>query len=424
MKPHIVVLHRWRDRYAEYPRYFDHDHYAVTYICREIARPSVPDSVAAAVTVVDLDDFAAVRAAVLGFSERFGHPHRIVGLHEDDLVPAAQLRQELDIPGNRPSDVTRFRDKLVMCGVISDARIPLPAFADAPDTAAVLEFADSHGWPVIVKPRWGGGSEGVIQLHSPSDAALLAESATEPRLVQQFCPDDILHIDGLWTGDDLQPWRASRYLTKCGDFDRDNVLSAVEIDDPDVLAHIEAFTRMVCAALSGESPLVFHLEAFLGREPDGTPRIQFLEIGARPGGAEIPFLWRDVHGYDLMAAIADIQLGRRPQSDPLPNSAVAGWLIVKPSIPAPCTVMAVSEPSHQVGGSLYVSVLPAPGSVLPAVSSYEQCGARFRFAGATSAEVEQEIQRIAADFRLHCEPGEASVLVDATEGELQGQPTG
>ncbi|MEU7634001.1 hypothetical protein AB0C34_29180 [Nocardia sp. NPDC049220] len=422
MKPHIVVLHRWRDRYAEYPRYIDHDDYAVTYICREIARPSVPDTVAAAVIVADLDDVAAVRAAVLELSGRFGNPHRIVALYEDDLEVVAQLRQDLDVPGHRPLDITKFRDKLVMCQVISDAQLPLPAFADAPDTAAVLEFADSHGWPVIVKPRWGGGSEGVIQLHSPSDAALLAESATEPRLVQQFCTDDILHIDGLWSDGELRPWRASRYLTKCGDFDRDNVLSSVEIDDPEVLSHIEAFTRTVCAAMSGPSPLVFHLEAFLGREPDGTPRIQFLEIAARPGGAEIPFLWRDVHGFDLMAAATAIQLGRRPESDPLPNSAVAGWLIIKPSIPAPCTVTAVSQP-QQVDGSLYASVLPEPGSVLPAVASYELCGARFRFAGATSAEVERGIQRIAADFRLHCVPGEISVLLDAAEGELQGHPT-
>ncbi|MEU7769689.1 hypothetical protein AB0B25_32200, partial [Nocardia sp. NPDC049190] len=193
---------------------------------------------------------------------------------------------------------------------------------------------------MIVKPRLGLASRGVIQLNSSFDAAQLVESAAEPRLVQQFCPDDILHIDGLWTGAELRPWRASRYLTKCADFDRAGVLSSVEIDDRDLLAHLEVFTGTVCAELSGADPLVFHLEVFLGRERDGVPRIQFLEIGARPGGSEIPFLWREVHGYDLMAAAADIQLGRRPRSDPLPSSRVAGWLLVKPSIPLPCTVTA------------------------------------------------------------------------------------
>ncbi|MEU7633231.1 hypothetical protein AB0C34_25170 [Nocardia sp. NPDC049220] len=388
-------------------------------MCSEVARGSVPEDAAAVVTVVDADDIVVMRAALGGLTERFGRPVRVVALNERDLEVAARLRVDLDLPGHRPGDVVRFRDKLGMCRVVADAGIALPAFADAPDTAAVLDFAEVHGWPVIVKPRLGLASRGVIQLNSSFDAAQLAEFATEPRLVQQFCSDDIVHIDGLWTGSELRPWRASRYLTKCADFDRAGVLSSVEIDDRDLLAHLEAFTRTVCAEMSDTDPLVFHLEVFLGRELDGVPRIQFLEIGARPGGSEIPFLWREVHGYDLMAAAADIQLGRRPRSDPLPNATVAGWLLVKPSIPLPCTVTATSRPLDQIGGGPYASVLPAPGSFLPAVQSYELCGARFRFAGASSAEVERGIQRTAADFQLHCVPGEIPALVHAVEGELE-----
>ncbi|MEU7769661.1 hypothetical protein AB0B25_32040, partial [Nocardia sp. NPDC049190] len=78
-----------------------------------------------------------------------------------------------------------------------------------------------------------------------------------------------------------------------------------------------------------------------------------------------------------------------------------------------------SLPLDQIDGGPYESVLPAAGSFLPAVQSYELCGARFRFAGATGVDVERGIQRTAADFALHCVPGDVPALVHAVEGELE-----
>ncbi|MGY4915422.1 hypothetical protein ACWD9K_09365 [Streptomyces sp. 900116325] len=40
------------------------------------------------------------------------------------------------------------------------------------------------------------------------------------------------HIDGLWSGSRLGPWRASRYVNFCADFTTGAVLGSAEEDDP------------------------------------------------------------------------------------------------------------------------------------------------------------------------------------------------
>ncbi|TDC61197.1 hypothetical protein E1258_12245 [Micromonospora sp. KC207] len=41
-RPHVVVLHRRRDRYAHYDRYLDHDRCTVSYLTTEVGAAGVP----------------------------------------------------------------------------------------------------------------------------------------------------------------------------------------------------------------------------------------------------------------------------------------------------------------------------------------------------------------------------------------------
>ncbi|MEU0359245.1 ATP-grasp domain-containing protein [Streptomyces cyaneofuscatus] len=401
---HIIVIHRWRDRHAHYEEYVDHRTHRVTYVTTELALDSVPGGAAAARTVPATDDLDAVWRAVTELRTHFGVPERVVALNEGDLDTAAVIRERLGCAGQTSAALARFRDKLTMNQVTADADIPAPAFADAPDEAAVLAFAERHGWPVVVKPRRGTASRGVVRLDSEADLPLLRTSPPEPRLVQRFCADPIFHIDGLWTGEELGPWRASRYVNTCVDFTQGEALGSVEVDDPEILRPLGEFTSRVARALGPES-WVFHLEAFVGTPADGSPSIQFLEAGYRVGGAEIPFVWREVHGIDLAGAAADVQLGRRPEL-PVPEEwRTGGWLLVPSPVPAPCRVTAwdLPEPPTPDEGP-YAVVVPAVGQVVPRVGGYEHVGARFRFRGGSSGEVEKAILRAAAQFRLECVP--------------------
>ena len=151
----------------------------------------------------------------------------------------------------------------------------------------------------------------------------------------------------------------------------------------------------------GVDSLVFHLELFLAQEAGEEPTCTFLEVGARVGGAEIPFLWRDVHGYDLMAAAMRIQLGE-PVEPPAVGDGdeLAGWLLAPAPARRPCLISDVTPMVGREPGP-YAEDLPRVGDVVPLADAYyEHVGGRFRFRGPTSGDVEKAILLTAADFRV------------------------
>lgn len=412
-RPHVLVINRWRERYAEYARYLDHDTHRVSYVTTEVGLGPVPAKAAEVALVEKTDDLSAVQAAARSLALRHGPPSAVVALKEDDLLVGAQLRQEWGCPGPRTAELVSFRDKYLMCHAIRDAGLPVPAFAAATDATTVREFAGRHGWPLIVKPRAGSSSEGVVKLAGPADLATVPFDQ-EPLLVQQFQSDPTYHVDGVFDGRQLLAVRPSRYLNNCLDFRTGGVLGSVEVDDPTLTVEIGRATQRFLSALT-DRPLVFHLEVFVGEGRDGRPHCTFLEVGARTGGAEIPFVWREVHGYDLMEAAFRIQLGQRPPMPPTASGGeVGGWLLVPAPATRPCRVT-VATPMVGRDPGPYAEALLRPGEVLPAADAYyEHVGGRFRFRGRDSTQVESAIVATAADFRVAGEPLEPSLMVGSS----------
>lgn len=402
--PHVVVVNRWRERYAEYERYLDHGTHRVTYVSTEVGLGSVPETATEVALVDATDDLPAVRARVRELVSRHGTPAAIVALKEDDLAVGAQLRAEWDCPGQRPDELVTFQDKYVMCRRIAAAGLGVPAFAAAPDAGAVIEFAGTHGWPVIVKPRVGSSSEGVLLLGGPGDARA-ARFDARPMLVQEYRSEPMYHVDGWFDGRRLATCRPSRYINNCLQFRTGTFLASVEEDDPELRQAVTAAAEEFLAALTS-TPTMFHLEVFLRRRPGAPPDCLFLEIGARVAGAEVPFVWRELHGYDLMEAAYRLQLGDEPPPPPAPaaDDPVGGWLLVPAPAARPCRVTESTPMLGRPDGP-YAEVVLQPGQVLPAADAYyEHVGGRFRFRGRTGAEVEAAIRATARDFRVAAEP--------------------
>lgn len=402
MPEHVMIIHRWTDRYADYAHYVDHSSHRVSYLTTERAARHLPTEQAAAVRLVDSTENAkAVREAIDALVERVGPPTRIVALQETDLDLGADLRGEFDLPGQRAADLLPLRDKLLMAQRLAAAGVAVPATAAAPDHESVAAFAARHGWPVLVKPRRGTASAGVTRLDGPELLRAYAFPRETELLVQEWLPDEILHVDGVLTGEGLGPWRASRYLNTCLEFTTGTALGSVEIDDGELLARIGEITAAALGALF-TGPSVFHLELFAG--DSGTPTV--LEIGARPGGAEVPFIWREVHGIDLMAAAFAHQAGTpdRTARSLAGPAQVAGWLLVPPSVPPPCRVRAITPPrANGPHTGPYAQVLPEAGALITG-GGYEHAGARFRFRGRSSAEVTAAVRHTMREAELVGEP--------------------
>ncbi|MDQ3403096.1 MAG: biotin carboxylase [Actinomycetota bacterium] len=400
---HVVIVNRWREHYADYAAYLDHDVNRVTYISTAVGLGSVPATATDIALVDATDDLEQVRAALGELASRHGAPDRVVGLKEDDLLVVAALREVWDLPGQRPDELVRFRDKLVMCRAIAEAGLPVPAFAPVAHAQDVLDLAATAGWPLIVKPRVGSSSAGVVRLDGPDDLAALPLTG-EPMLVQAFDADPIYHVDGVFAGGEMLRWRASRYTNTCLGFRGGSVLGSVEEDDPLVNAAVGAAATAFLRALTDQA-IPFHLELFVHRDGDEVS-CSFLEVGARVGGAEIPFVWRDLHGYDLMEAAFRLQLGQDapvpgPETEP---GAIGGWLLVPAPSARPCLITETTSMLGRDPGP-YAEALLSPGEVLPAADAYyEHVGGRFRFRGRSSTEVETALTSTAAGFRVGGEP--------------------
>lgn len=400
-RPHLVVLHRWRARYAHYERYVDHTAHAVTYVTTEVGATAVPDGAAEVVLVPATDDLARVRKEVDGLAARHGAPSAVVALKEDDLLVAAHLAQEWGCAARRPDELLPFRDKYLMTDTVARAGLPAPATARVTGPEDVRAFAAAHGLPVVVKPATGSSSEGVLLVADEKVLAGVPFHAGQDLIVQTHVPHPVFHVDGIFDGKRALCLKVSRYLNTCLGFREGTALGSVEEDRTHVTEAVRLFAERSLRALTG-APTPFHLEVFVDADAPGGPAVTFLEVGARVGGAEIPYVWREVHGYDLMEAAFRIALGQPPQGwePPLGPQESAGWLLVPAPAARPCLITDVTPMIGRSPGP-YAEELLRPGEVLPGADAYyEHVGGRFRFRGPDTATVAAAVEATARDFRV------------------------
>ena len=410
---HVIVINRYGPSLAPYTTYLDHEQHAVTYISVASAVADTPPEAAEMVSVETsgelvngAQDSAAILAAAHGLVERHGVPIGVVALHEGDLDVAAEIRERFGVPGDRAADLAPFRDKLEMYHRAHAAGVAAPetVLVDSPDT--VLAFAERRGWPLIVKPRTGTGSTAVRRLEGPADAAAL--QAGDDLVVQPFVEAPILHVDGVFDGQDLMVAKVSRYVGTCMAYETGSPLGSYELDDPLV---VKTATEMVEGLLSVLSPhpAVFHAELF----DRGDEGLSLVEVAGRAGGAEVPAMWREVHGVDLLRVALDLQLGRPPLLDvdgpPSEGDAVGGWLLVPPTVERPCVVQDARVEGEARPTTTFAQ-LPEPGTVIQAGGGYSHA-ARFRFGGAASADLEADIRALVESVRLECATLSEDVLV-------------
>jgi hypothetical protein len=423
MGRHILVINRFANESGRYHRYIDHRADSVSYITTRSGAEAIDDRIAESVVVVpDLSDWAHVRTCAQGIEARHGRVDVVLALSEYDLDLGASLRELLGVEGPRPADVRRVRDKVTMKSLVAQAGLRVPRFVTVDDADSVRRFAEAVQLPVILKPRTGWDSQGVYLVKS---AAGLEKVLSDPSLdgyeCEEFVDGRMYHVDGIVKDGSVRALRSSRLLGSCLDFALGSPFGSVANDDEDLERRFAGYAERIAAAL-GMGTSAFHLEVFRTAPagPGEHDDLVFLEVGARVGGAQIPFVWREVYGVDLFEAWVRMLLGESPALPRVDVTSEAGGYLLMPEPPVrPCRVRRATSLADRIP-EVYAEVVPTPGAILDGTGGAKETAGHYRFRAPTSAQVEAAIHRAMAAYELEWEPaGERSAGSARTDGRAQ-----
>lgn len=358
----IIIINRWSDDFADYQKFINHKDNLVSYIVDGEGRKGInadPELISEIFEVEDLSDINEMYKCSLEMVKKYGSVDKIIALSEFDLEQAASLRTLLSVPGMNQDQVKIFRNKIEMKKRMRGANLKTPDFVDCIDKQNTINFANQIGYPVILKPKEGAASRGVYlvkevnQLEKILDSVNLLEYECE-----EYIQGPIFHIDGLVKDNEIVFVKVSKYINTCLEFNKGKPLGSVIIDNTSLNNKLVTFTNETLKALELDNS-AFHLEIIL---KEGVEPI-FLEIGARVGGGEIPFLIRDIFGIDLVEEWVKIQLGTFSGLQPQKDGSYGGFLMIPEPQESPCKVLGSQSLMGRIP-TLYKEIIPSLGEIL------------------------------------------------------------
>jgi biotin carboxylase len=417
MSRHILVLNRFdASRGCRYTQYIDHTVDRVAYLTTAAHVGGVDRAAAeVVVTVADLGDHVAAIERARDLTARFGAFDHVIALYERDLDLAAALRAALGVPGPRPDQVRKVRDKVIMKELVAAAGLRVPRFVPAESSAEVLGLADEVGFPVVLKPRDGDGSQGIILVNSRPSLVATLESPPAGYLCEEFVDAVMYQVDGVvdHTGV-VRALRSARLLSTCLDYALGEPFGSVANDDADLERRLVGYSEQVLAALDVRG-CVFHLEVFV---VDGDS-IVFLEIAARAGGAEVPHIWREVYGQDLLELAVRLALGEDPPVHAVDVAGEAGGYLLMPEPPTrPCRVVDVVSLIDRIP-AMYDEAVPPAGTIMDGTGGPAENGGRYRFRADTGQAIQAAIEQVIAEYELTWEPLPAGHTAARALGRVQ-----
>ncbi|MEV5593692.1 ATP-grasp domain-containing protein [Streptomyces sp. NPDC052496] len=302
----------------------------------------------------DATDIEALRACV-----RAVHAQRpidgFVATVDALVVPVARIAEELGIPftdaraAEAAKQKNRCREILAAAGVDSTRHAVVTSFEEA------AAFADTAGYPVVVKPARGSGSEGA---HVVADRAQLRQVVGQAAddgpyragiLVEEYLRGRFVSAEiGLARGRFLRlavsersTWHRHEALET-----GTTIPAGLDADEHD---RVMEFAEAVVGALDLKLG-IFHVEIMIG--PDGRPRL--IELNPRLMGSCLPNLFALAGGGDIFELLVRIHLNEpvEPAAPQFTQYATVRWFGAVDATPTPDRVPDLAWAAAEYGDSL------------------------------------------------------------------------
>jgi hypothetical protein len=230
-------------------------------------------------------------------------------LWEPGVELAAALRAALGTPGQSREQARRFRNKELMKQALGAAGIRVPRHRAATSALGVREAAEQVGFPCIIKPIAGAGSQDTFRCESMAevDSAIAQLGHIDEVSVEEFVDGEEFTYDTICAGGEIRYFHVGYYrprplVARTVEWISPQTLSYRHVDDPWV-AGGRAMGEAVLDVLEYDTGFT-HMEWY--RKADG--EVVFGEVAARPPGARTVDLMNFAADADLFTGWAEAQV--------------------------------------------------------------------------------------------------------------------
>ncbi|MCX7569853.1 ATP-grasp domain-containing protein [Tumebacillus sp. DT12] len=406
----ILIMNRWPDDFADYEKIVDHKENTVFYIVNadgKLGLTAGPEDIAKLIEVENIEDIDVLDAACREIIDEFGGIDRLIAGSEFDLIQAATIRTRFGIEGIQEHQVAMYRDKVAMKVRMKREGMRVPHFLDCEDAEGVLTFAAEVGYPLILKPKAGAASQGVHKVDDEETLrSLLPTLDFTDYECEEFVEGTIYHVDGLVYKGEFQFVKVSAYINTCLEFNYGKPLGSYTLQHGPVNDLLEDFTAKTLQALE-LTDSAFHLEIIMKNEVEPV----FLEIGARVGGGEITYLYKEMYGIDMVTQWMKIDAGQFTGVTLKEDAPKYGGFLM---IPQP-----MGEASEVVAAKSLMGEIPTMiGEILPKVGQqftgkggYLDINGRYMFAGDTLEDVVRDIHATIDNALVETKPVEEACAI-------------
>jgi len=289
---------------------------------------------------------------------------RLETVEERLIEPAARARERLGLPGLSVASARLCRDKPAMKEALRRAGIPCAESTAATTSLELAGFAERVGFPLVVKPRAGLGSQKTFRVSSLRELEAAGRALGLDRggsaAVEEFVEGhegffDTLSIDGEPRLEFVSHYYPS-VLEALNDRSVAPKIAATNRVERESYRELREAGRRVIRAL-GIGTSATHMEWFFG--PKG---LKVSEIGARPPGERLWDLYCVGNELDLYAEWGRAVAFGRTEGRPTRRFAT-GSVQVRPDRDGRIAGYRGLARVRQIAGAhLFASSVPRPGS--------------------------------------------------------------
>lgn len=247
--------------------------------------------------VDDLHRYDQLQQACQYFIDRYGPIDRLDSHSEYWLETEANLRSDFQIPGIQRDTIAEMKRKSLMKARFLEAGVEVIAGKVCQNQAEAQAFADSIGFPLVVKPDIGVGAASTYKLESQAELDAFFESHPHHGdfIFEEFIDGDLYSFDGLADKEgNLCFVTAHRFSQGIMTIVHEN-LDIFYYSLREIPADLDAAGRRVLKAFNLKERF-FHFE-FFRRHRDQA--LVALEVNMRPPGGPTTDIFNYANDFDI-----------------------------------------------------------------------------------------------------------------------------